>query len=52
MRKLIVSTVASPDGIMQAPGGPEEDPTGVIMGTYVPSSDIQPGSFPSAEPSE
>src|SRR5512140_1949448 len=28
MRKLIVSTFASPDGIMQAPGGPEEDPTG------------------------
>jgi dihydrofolate reductase len=28
MRKLIVSTFASVDGIMQAPGGPEEDPTG------------------------
>src|SRR4029453_18164623 len=28
MRKLIVSTSASLDGIMQAPGGPEEDPTG------------------------
>jgi dihydrofolate reductase len=28
MRKLIVSTFASLDGIMQAPGGPEEDPTG------------------------
>lgn len=28
MRKLIVSTLASLDGIMQAPGGPEEDPTG------------------------
>lgn len=27
-RKLIVSTFASLDGIMQAPGGPEEDPTG------------------------
>ncbi|MES2825928.1 MAG: dihydrofolate reductase family protein [Pseudomonadota bacterium] len=27
MRKLIVSTFASLDGIMQAPGGPEEDPT-------------------------
>ena len=28
MRKLIVSAFASLDGIMQAPGGPEEDPTG------------------------
>jgi dihydrofolate reductase len=28
LRKLIVSTFASLDGIMQAPGGPEEDPTG------------------------
>ncbi len=28
MRKLIVSTFASLDGITQSPGGPEEDPTG------------------------
>lgn len=28
MRKLISSTFVSLDGIMQAPGGPEEDPTG------------------------
>jgi dihydrofolate reductase len=28
VRRLIVSTFASLDGIMQAPGGPEEDPTG------------------------
>lgn len=28
MRRLIVSKFASLDGIMQAPGGPEEDPTG------------------------
>jgi dihydrofolate reductase len=28
MRKLIVSTFMSLDGIIQAPGGPEEDPTG------------------------
>ena len=28
MRRLIASTFASLDGIMQAPGGPEEDPTG------------------------
>jgi dihydrofolate reductase len=28
MRKLVVNTFVSLDGIMQAPGGPEEDPTG------------------------
>lgn len=28
MRKLVASTFASLDGVMQAPGGPEEDPTG------------------------
>jgi dihydrofolate reductase len=28
MRKLIVNTLMSLDGVMQAPGGPHEDPTG------------------------
>jgi dihydrofolate reductase len=28
MRKLIATTMVSLDGVMQAPGGPEEDPTG------------------------
>jgi hypothetical protein len=28
MRRLIASAFASLDGIMQGPGGPEEDPTG------------------------
>jgi hypothetical protein len=28
MRKFIASMFASLDGIMQAPGGPKEDPTG------------------------
>jgi dihydrofolate reductase len=28
MRKLVASTFASLDGVMQAPGGPDEDPSG------------------------
>ncbi|KCZ71388.1 hypothetical protein ANME2D_02116 [Candidatus Methanoperedens nitroreducens] len=28
MRKLVVSIFITLDGVMQAPGGPEEDPTG------------------------
>lgn len=28
MRKIIANTFVTLDGIMQAPGGPEEDPTG------------------------
>ena len=28
MRKIIAATFVSLDGVMQAPGGPEEDPTG------------------------
>jgi dihydrofolate reductase len=28
MRKLIINTFVTLDGVMQAPGGPEEDPTG------------------------
>ncbi len=30
MRKVIVGAMVSMDGVMQAPGGPEEDPTGNI----------------------
>jgi dihydrofolate reductase len=30
MRKLIASTFVSLDGVMQAPGGPDEDPTGAF----------------------
>ena len=28
MRKLVVNTFMSLDGVMQSPGGPDEDPTG------------------------
>lgn len=28
MRKLITGAMLSLDGVMQAPGGPDEDPTG------------------------
>ena len=28
MRRIVVATFTSLDGIMQAPGGPQEDPTG------------------------
>ncbi len=35
MRKLIASTFVSLDGVMQAPGGPEEDPTqGFALGGW------------------
>ena len=51
MRKLIASTFASLDGIMQAPGGPEEDATGGFalggwMSAYgVDSVDISAAGF-------
>jgi dihydrofolate reductase len=42
LRKLIVSTFASLDGIMQAPGGPEEDPTGdFTLGGWMFSYDVE-----------
>ena len=51
MRKLIASTFASLDGVMQAPGGPEEDATGGFalggwMSAYgVDSVDISAAGF-------
>lgn len=35
MRKLIASTFVSLDGVLQAPGGPDEDPTGFPHGGWV-----------------
>jgi dihydrofolate reductase len=51
MRKLIASTFVSLDGVMQAPGGPEEDPTGGftlggwMVGYQDDSTDISAAGF-------
>ena len=51
MRRLIASTFVSLDGIMQAPGGPEEDPTGGFalggwsFGYFDESVDISAAGF-------
>jgi dihydrofolate reductase len=44
MRKVIVGAFVSMDGVMQAPGGPEEDPTGGFKfgGWVAPFADIDP----------
>jgi dihydrofolate reductase len=41
MRRIVVATFTSLDGVMQAPGGPQEDPTGSFMygGWIVPYFD-------------
>lgn len=40
MRKVIVGAMVSMDGVMQAPGGPEEDPTGGFkFGWVAPAAD-------------
>jgi dihydrofolate reductase len=44
MRKVIVGAMISMDGVMQAPGGPEEDPTGGFKfgGWTAPLADTDP----------
>ena len=44
MRKVIVGAMVSMDGVMQAPGGPEEDPTGGFKfgGWVAPLGDVDP----------
>ena len=44
MRKVIVGAMVSLDGVMQAPGGPEEDPTGGFKfgGWVAPYADVDP----------
>src|SRR5215510_15156210 len=47
MRKLIVAEFTSLDGVIQAPGGPEEDPSGGFRlgGWQVPYADEAIGQF-------
>src|SRR5688572_30228170 len=44
MRRVIVGAFVSMDGVMQAPGGPEEDPTGGFEfgGWVAPMADVDP----------
>ncbi|HEY0874451.1 MAG TPA: dihydrofolate reductase family protein [Vicinamibacterales bacterium] len=44
MRTVLVSAMVSMDGVMQAPGGPEEDPTGGFRfgGWVAPYADVDP----------
>jgi dihydrofolate reductase len=44
VKKVIVGAMVSMDGVMQAPGGPEEDPTGGFKfgGWVAPVADIDP----------
>jgi hypothetical protein len=55
MRKIIVLTFVTLDGVMQAPGGPQEDtdggflthsavtPGGVIVASYARSGEVKTG---------
>jgi dihydrofolate reductase len=47
MRKIIIATFTSLDGVMQAPGGPQEDPTGgfTLGGWTFPYFDEALGAF-------
>src|ERR671914_2418624 len=44
MRKVVVGAMVSMDGVMQAPGGPEEDPSGAFKfgGWVAPFADADP----------
>ena len=47
MSKLTITTFVTLDGVMQAPGGPKEDPSGSFVhgGWLVPYADAAMGRF-------
>jgi hypothetical protein len=40
MRKIVAITQVTLDGVMQAPGGPEQPPSGVLFNTYRPAGPV------------
>jgi hypothetical protein len=47
MRKIVVGAFMSLDGVMQAPGGPEEEvsPNGAMIASYARAGEVKTGSF-------
>ena len=50
MRKIVVGAFVSLDGVMQAPGGPEEDPTGGFQHGGWTVGEVKTGSFAMDQP--
>jgi hypothetical protein len=44
MRKIVVGAFMSLDGVMQAPGGPEEEvsPNGAMIASYARAGEVKP----------
>ena len=52
MRRIVVATFTSLDGVMQAPGGPQEDPTGgFTLGGWTAPISTKRSALPSARSS-